>query len=45
MTVINQPISPREAACAWIADIITKHLHPSLGGPERIQRIAAGIEA
>jgi hypothetical protein len=38
-------VNPREAAREWIADTITKHLHPELGGHDRIQRLAADMEA
>jgi hypothetical protein len=35
---------PRDAAREWIAETITKHLRPELGGPERIQSVAAAFE-
>jgi len=36
---------PREAARSWIAETITKHLHPELGGADRVRRVADEIEA
>lgn len=48
MTVSSEPVSPREAARAWIAQTLRKHLHPALhplGGPERINEVAALVEA
>lgn len=36
-------IDPRQAAREWIAETITKHLHPELGGAERISHIGAAI--
>jgi hypothetical protein len=43
-SVITQPVDLRELAREWIADTITKHLHPELGGADRISNIAASIE-
>ena len=37
-------IDPRQAAREWIAETISKHLHPDLGGADRIKHIAASIE-
>ena len=37
-------MDPRAAAREWIAETITKHLHPELGGGDRISHIAASIE-
>jgi hypothetical protein len=44
MTTISQPINPREAAIEWIADTIAKHLHPDLGGADRIRQVAEALE-
>ncbi len=38
-------IDPREAAREWIAETITKHLKPELGGTDRVRRVADEIEA
>jgi hypothetical protein len=47
MNVVSQPINPREAAREWLADTITKHLHPKLQSidTERIKGVAAQVEA
>jgi len=37
-------MDPRAAAREWIAETITKHLHPELGGGDRIRNVAAAIE-
>ena len=37
-------MDPRAAAREWIAETITKQLHPELGGGDRISHIAASIE-
>ncbi len=36
---------PREVARSWIAETITKHLKPELGGADRVRRVADEIEA
>lgn len=43
-SVAIQPVDLRELAREWIAETITKHLHPELGGAERVNHIAASIE-
>jgi hypothetical protein len=45
MTPGTIAINPRDAARQWIADTIHKHLHPELGGADRIHHIAAAMEA
>jgi hypothetical protein len=35
---------PRDAAGGWIAETITKHLKPELGGADRVRRVADEIE-
>jgi len=37
-------MDPRDAAREWIAETITKHLAPELGGVERIRAVAAAFE-
>jgi len=44
MSASTQPVNLREFAREWIADTITKHLHPDLGGADRIHQVAASIE-
>jgi hypothetical protein len=44
MSVIREPGELRELAREWIADTITKHLHPELGGADRIRLVADAIE-
>ncbi len=43
-SVVTQAVDLRELAREWIAETISKHLHPELGGAERISHIAASIE-
>ncbi len=43
MTVSNEPVNLREAARAWISETILNHLHPDLGGADRIRQVAASI--
>ena len=45
MTPGTTAINPRDAARQWIAETISKHLHPELGGADRINDVAAAIEA
>ena len=44
MTASTGPVNPRQAAQDWIAETITKHLAPELGGADRIRQVAASIE-
>jgi hypothetical protein len=39
-----QPVDLRELAREWIASTLRTHLHPELGGADRIRNVAAAIE-
>jgi hypothetical protein len=43
-SVPTETINIRETARAWLADVLRSHLHPELGGADRIRNVAASIE-